>query len=65
MGSVQQGLSVRVFKSGSEYSRRDHLPKAISELRLIGGSGIIVSPITYIFEEEPPRYKAMLAALNK
>jgi ATP phosphoribosyltransferase len=45
--------------------RRDHLPQAISELRLIGGSGIIVSPITYIFEEEPPRYKAMLAALNK
>jgi ATP phosphoribosyltransferase len=44
--------------------RRDHLPKAISELRLIGGSGIIVSPVTYIFEEEPPRYKAMLAALK-
>ena len=43
--------------------RRDHLPQAISELRLIGGSGIIVSPITYIFEEEPPRYKAMLTAL--
>ena len=43
--------------------RRDHLPQAISELRTIGGSGIIVSPITYIFEEEPPRYKAMLAAL--
>lgn len=43
--------------------RRDHLPQAITELRLIGGSGIIVSPITYIFEEEPPRYKAMLAAL--
>ncbi len=44
--------------------RRDHLPQAISELRLIGGSGIIVSPITYIFEEEPPRYKAMLVALK-
>lgn len=44
--------------------RREHLPQAISELRLIGGSGIIVSPITYIFEEEPPRYKAMLAALT-
>lgn len=43
--------------------RRDHLSQAISELRLIGGSGIIVSPITYIFEEEPPRYKAMLEAL--
>jgi ATP phosphoribosyltransferase len=34
------------------------------ELRAIGGSGIIVSPVTYIFEEEPPRYKAMLDALK-
>ncbi|MBI5839610.1 MAG: ATP phosphoribosyltransferase [Chloroflexi bacterium] len=45
--------------------RRDKLTQAVGELRLIGGSGIIVSPITYIFEEEPPRYSAMLAALNK
>lgn len=44
--------------------RRDHLPQAITELRSIGGSGIIVSPVTYIFEEEPPRYNAMLAALK-
>ena len=36
----------------------DRLPQAIIELRAIGGSGIIVSPVTYIFEEEPPRYKA-------
>jgi len=45
--------------------RRDKLHQAISELRSIGGSGIIVSPVTYIFEEEPPRYNAMLAALNR
>jgi ATP phosphoribosyltransferase len=44
--------------------RRDNLPRAISELRQVGGSGIIVSPVTYIFEEEPPRYTAMLAALK-
>jgi len=44
--------------------RRDYLPSAITELRNIGGSGIIVSPVTYIFEEEPPRYNAMLAALK-
>jgi ATP phosphoribosyltransferase len=44
--------------------RRDHLPQAIGELRSIGGSGIIVSPVTYIFEEEPPRYKAMLIVLK-
>src|SRR5512133_1333683 len=44
--------------------RSDRLPRAITELRAIGGSGIIVSPVTYIFEEEPPRYTAMLAALR-
>ena len=44
--------------------RRDDLSRAITELRNIGGSGIIVSPVTYIFEEEPPRYKAMLNALK-
>ena len=44
--------------------RRDYLPQAIGELRKIGGSGIIVSPVTYIFEEEPPRYSAMLAQLR-
>lgn len=44
--------------------RRDRLTQAIGELRGIGGSGIIVSPVTYIFEEEPPRYTAMLAALK-
>jgi len=44
--------------------RRDHLPQAIGELRSVGGSGIIVSPVTYIFEEEPPRYTAMLAELS-
>lgn len=44
--------------------RRDRLPQAITELRRIGGSGIIVSPVTYIFEEEPPRYTAMLYALK-
>ena len=44
--------------------RRDRLPQAVTELRSIGGSGIIVTPVTYIFEEEPPRYTAMLEALK-
>ena len=44
--------------------RRDRLAQSISQLRSIGGSGIIVTPVTYIFEEEPPRYKAMLDALK-
>jgi ATP phosphoribosyltransferase len=43
--------------------RKENLFQAINELRAIGGSGVIVSPLTYIFEEEPRRYRAMLAAL--
>ena len=52
------------WHSVSVVVRRDNLPRAIGELRKVGGSGIIVSPVTYIFEEEPPRYTAMLAALK-
>ena len=45
--------------------RREQVFEAIKELRSIGGSGVVVSPITYIFEEEPPRYTAMLRELEK
>jgi ATP phosphoribosyltransferase len=44
--------------------RRDQLFQAIAELRAIGGSGVVVAPVMYIFDEEPPRYKAMLGALG-
>ena len=55
----------QAWHSVSIVVRRDRLPQAIGELRGIGGSGIIVTPVTYIFEEEPPRYKAMLQALRQ
>ncbi len=44
--------------------RKSELPQAIAELRAIGGSGVIVTPLTYIFEEEPDATRAMLAALE-
>jgi ATP phosphoribosyltransferase len=44
--------------------KRNELFKTINELRSIGGSGVVVLPVTYIFEEEPPRYLAMLRALE-
>jgi len=44
---------------------RPQLATAINELRSIGGSGVVVMPVTYIFEEEPPRFKAMLNALKQ
>ncbi len=44
--------------------RKDQLAQAIAELRSIGGSGVVVAPVTYIFEEEPEEYRAMLEALK-
>ncbi|HLF02877.1 MAG TPA: ATP phosphoribosyltransferase [Anaerolineales bacterium] len=44
--------------------RKDRITQAVQQLRAIGGSGVIVSPVTYIFEEEPERYRAMLEAMR-
>jgi len=44
--------------------RRDQLFQAVTELRAIGGSGVVVTPVTYIFEEEPARYRAMMEAIQ-
>lgn len=45
--------------------RKDRLAQTIAALRAVGGSGVVVAPVTYIFEEEPERYRAMLAALGR
>jgi ATP phosphoribosyltransferase len=37
---------------------------AVRQLRKAGGSGVLVSPLTYIFDEETPRYRQMLDALK-
>jgi ATP phosphoribosyltransferase len=39
--------------------------ETIQDLRAAGGSGVVVTPVSYIFDEEPPRYRAMLAELRK
>jgi ATP phosphoribosyltransferase len=38
---------------------KDHLIPAVKALRAVGGSGVIVSPVTYIFEEEPERARRL------
>jgi len=45
--------------------RKNSLSQAIVELRAIGGSGVIVSPLTYIFEEEPERCRSLMAAMEE
>ncbi|MBW8011113.1 MAG: ATP phosphoribosyltransferase [Chloroflexi bacterium] len=44
--------------------QKNHLHQAIREIREVGGSGVVVSPVNYIFEEEPPELIQMLAALE-
>jgi ATP phosphoribosyltransferase len=44
--------------------QKSNLYQAINELRGIGGSGVVVTPVKYIFDEEPPRYTALLQALK-
>jgi ATP phosphoribosyltransferase len=44
--------------------RTDRLHQAIAQLRGIGGSGVLVLPITYIFEEEPHRWLKLLDTLG-
>lgn len=43
---------------------KEQLMPTIAELRAIGGSGVVVSPVTYIFEEEPPRFMQLLRLLQ-
>ncbi len=45
--------------------RKDRLIPTIAELRAIGGSGVVVSPVTYIFEEEPPRFTQLLRVIRE
>lgn len=39
---------------------KSDLAEAIREIREIGGSGVVVTPVNYIFEEEPESYRQML-----
>ncbi|KAI5078544.1 hypothetical protein GOP47_0006215 [Adiantum capillus-veneris] len=43
---------------------KTHLYNAVRQLRKVGGSGVLVSPLTYIFDEEPPRWRQLLNKLK-
>ncbi len=44
---------------------KKRLTEIIRALREIGGSGVVVSPTLFIFEEEPKRYKKLLKNMEK
>ena len=45
-------------------SSSERLYPTIEQIRAIGGSGVVVSPVTYIFEERPARFVALLENLG-
>ncbi|KAL0694540.1 hypothetical protein Bca4012_061720 [Brassica carinata] len=40
------------------------LYESVQQLRAVGGSGVLVSPLTYIFDEETPRWSQLLSNLG-
>ncbi len=40
------------------------LLEVIEEIRSVGGSGVVVFPAMYIFEEEPAQYLQLLSSLG-
>ncbi|CAA2985001.1 ATP phosphoribosyltransferase 2, chloroplastic-like [Olea europaea subsp. europaea] len=43
---------------------KKELYKSVQQLRAIGGSGVLISPLTYIFDEETPRWRQLLMNLG-
>jgi ATP phosphoribosyltransferase len=58
-GGKQEWFAVNIIV------RKHKIMQAVQELRSIGGSGVVVSPVTYIFEEEPARFASLRDELNK
>ncbi|MBT3336554.1 MAG: ATP phosphoribosyltransferase [Anaerolineae bacterium] len=43
---------------------KSELHEAVKEIRAVGGSGVVVSDVNYLFEEEPKELAAMFEALS-
>ena len=43
---------------------KKQLYDSVKALRAVGGSGVLVQPMTYIFDEEPARWRALLEGLG-
>jgi ATP phosphoribosyltransferase len=74
LGGLQGPTVCEVFVRETERSewfavnivvRKAKIMQAVQELRGIGGSGVIVTPVTYIFEEEPARFVRLRKELAK
>jgi ATP phosphoribosyltransferase len=52
------------FYSATLCVPRRQIYDAVKAMRRAGGSGVLVSPLTYIFDEEPPRWRELQRTLE-
>jgi len=43
---------------------KSRIYETVKEIRKEGGSGVLVFPLTYAFDEEPPRWNALVNNLG-
>lgn len=60
----QRGVHDGEFYGVTICVAQKELYNSIKKIRAIGGSGILVSPLTYIFDENSPRWVALLEKLG-
>ncbi|MBP7693014.1 MAG: ATP phosphoribosyltransferase [Anaerolineales bacterium] len=66
LGGLQGPTIAPIYTRGGErwhsvsiVVHKDRLIQSVRALRSVGGSGVIVAPLTYIFEEEPERARRL------
>ncbi len=71
IGGLQGPTISRILTRGEEHFyaihivvKKEKLHQAIGELREIGGSGVVVSPVNFIFEEQPIEILNMMNAME-
>ena len=62
--SGAHGVAEHGFFAAVICVKKKELYPAVKSLRRVGGSGVLVQPMTYIFDEEPARWTALLETLG-
>ena len=63
-GDASSGQAVKAFYAITICVNKKNLYSTMKKLRTLGGSAVLVSPMTYIFDEEPLRYRELLDELG-
>ena len=63
-GSSDSGAAEHGFYAATICVSKKKLYTAVKSLQKLGGSGVLVQPMTYIFDEEPKRWVDLLAKLG-